>query len=65
MYDCVEGQENMVGTGQKASCARSHGCIKEGSRGKYSNMVVRLYQKELLTQGVYRKKFLTAFYSLL
>ena len=36
--------ENMEDRGQKASCARSHGCIKQGM--KYSNMALRLFSKK-------------------
>lgn len=53
MCDYVEGQENMAGGGQKASCAHSHGCIKH--RMKYSN----IYLEESCSHG---KKFSLAFY---
>lgn len=41
--DCVEGQETMASRGQKASCAHSHGCIKQGM--KYSDMAVRYFEE--------------------
>lgn len=61
MCDCVEGQENMAGRGQKASCARSHGCIKQGM--KYAIMEVHSFQRKLLIQCTHREKFLMVFYS--
>lgn len=55
MCESVEGQKDLAGQGQKAFCARSHGCIKQGM--KYSNMAVHLFQRNLHTRLVHRETF--------